>query len=537
MAMASVLDNENTTVTMDSSNKVANMLSMHSSLLQGACQENDKRLVTRLLHGIPTLRKQLTPASLLGAVATVRAGEGSIKDNDGDDGARGHLTRLIIQLLEPLAASRTDGVTLNWVHSPASEAYLALLTAIYFLQQQQQQKYRHKQETTVTTVISSSPPMAGLLEQAISRMEVLNVRALDPLIARAYYFLGRAHEMVGSLPTAHAYLMLAFRATRLRHDLETHATIYNLLLRTLLFQSSRYETAQQLVRQAPFPGISSDETGRGTGMGMEGEGRTSVSGANQARYHYYVAYLRALQAEYGPAEEHLQAALRKAPHGPLATGLLQAVHQLLVVVQLLRGEIPARALFRTPSLGPALHAYFSLTQAVQAGDTTRFQLILAAQEGRFVNDRTLPLVRRLHQNVLKAGLKRLAVAYSRLPLIDVAAKLGLPSVEDAAFVLMKALKENIIEGRVEWEGGEGHLASGARPVAYYTRQPQEALHERILRLDALHNESLRGMRFSSIDLKRATANVSGPTNKKDNNGGPATEAEMLEEYMDADDFM
>ena len=47
-----------------------------------------------------------------------------------------------------------------------------------------------------------------------------------------------------------------------------------------------------------------------------------------------------------------------------------------------------------------------------------------AHGGTFAADKTANLVARLRHNVIRAGLRRINLAYSRISLQDVAAKLG-----------------------------------------------------------------------------------------------------------------
>ncbi len=49
----------------------------------------------------------------------------------------------------------------------------------------------------------------------------------------------------------------------------------------------------------------------------------------------------------------------------------------------------------------------------------------------FRADRTHNLITRLHQNVIRIGLRRINLAYSRISLAELAAKLHLASAEDA----------------------------------------------------------------------------------------------------------
>jgi 26S proteasome regulatory subunit N3 len=88
----------------------------------------------------------------------------------------------------------------------------------------------------------------------------------------------------------------------------------------------------------------------------------------------------------------------------------------------------------------ALAPYFEITAAVRSGDLGAFGSAAARWEAALRSDSTLGLVTRLRHNVIRSGLRRVALAYSRISLEDVAARLGLPSVEDTESVVAKAIR-------------------------------------------------------------------------------------------------
>ena len=191
---------------------------------------------------------------------------------------------------------------------------------------------------------------------------------------------------------------------------------------------------------------------------------------------------------------------------------------------MLLGEVPDRNLFRHAMLEKSLQPYFYLTLAVRSGDLGRFQSVLAEYQSRFIKDKTYALIGRLHQNVLKIGLKRLNVAYSRIPLNEVCSKLCLPSVEDAEFVIMKAVKDEVIHVTINPNTRSMETHTIATP--YYTQEPQHVLHERIQQCQILYNESIKSMRFpDGIGKKRGEKEGEGLLN----------EMELLEEYMNGDE--
>lgn len=58
----------------------------------------------------------------------------------------------------------------------------------------------------------------------------------------------------------------------------------------------------------------------------------------------------------------------------------------------------------------------------------------------FKADKVHNLIVRLRHNVIRAGLRRISLAYSRISLADVATKLGLANVEDTECIVAKAIR-------------------------------------------------------------------------------------------------
>ena len=66
----------------------------------------------------------------------------------------------------------------------------------------------------------------------------------------------------------------------------------------------------------------------------------------------------------------------------------------MVVVQLLMGETPDRAVFREHGLRVALRPHFQLTQAVRVGDLALFNKVLANNAADFKRDASYSLILR-----------------------------------------------------------------------------------------------------------------------------------------------
>lgn len=137
-------------------------------------------------------------------------------------------------------------------------------------------------------------------------------------------------------------------------------------------------------------------------------------------------------------------ALRKAPQHT-ATGFKQALHKLNTVVELLLGEQPDRSVFRQASFKAALQPYFQLTQAIHAGDLSRFNDVLRVHGAQFSADKTYTLIIRLRHNVIKTGVRRISLSYSRISLTDITKKLQLDSTEDAEYIVAKVRIVNFLQ--------------------------------------------------------------------------------------------
>ncbi len=333
-------------------------------------------------------------------------------------------------------------------------------------------------------------------------------RTFDPLLARHYYFLTRCYELTGTLPSLHHFLMTGLRTAVLNHDTETEATIFNCILRLHLI-SGDFDAAATFLARSSFP--------------------CSAAFNNQlARFHFYRAQVRAHSQDYTGAAEDLSQTLRKAPTGQASRNFVLLATKFSIVVTLLRGSIPDRSVFDLHAR--ALQPYLQLTQAVRLGDLSHFNEVLATFSSCWSRDGTADLVPHLHGSVLRVGLGRLARSYLRISFADIRAKLGLNMEAEAKTLVIEALRQGIIEGCINEI--DGCFESKPAADVYSTRVPQEAFNGRAAVLQGLHNDAVRAMRFSS-----AQAAAVGKKPGDESEEHRPTEAELMEEFMDADEDM
>ena len=303
-----------------------------------------------------------------------------------------------------------------------------------------------------------------------------------PLSAKAYAFQARCNELRGNSSTTRASLLDKYRTACLRHDELGQATLINLLLRSYL-DANLYEQALKLITNCKeFPEAASNN--------------------QYVRYLYYVGRIQAVQLDYSEAHQKLSQALRKAPQ-KTARGFQIATQQLSCVVQLLMGDIPDRSCFGMTGQRDAMKPYLELTMAVRGGELAVFTTVLDKYSKAFENDRTLALVRRLRHSVIKTGLRKINVSYSKISLADICAKLHLENAEDAQYVCAKAIRDGVIDAVIDHD--DGTLKCKEVIDVYSTTQPQAAFHERISFCLDVRNDAVKSMRYPPDAYKKTSS--------------------------------
>ncbi|KAI9020509.1 proteasome regulatory subunit C-terminal-domain-containing protein [Hyaloraphidium curvatum] len=419
------------------------------TLIEKAVSTIESRFTTRALRNTASVRRRLSPEILSFAVSSLLPTDNTTRQ------------KLLAALEESKSDSMDTGgsaaqVTPPKQVSPESEVYLGLLVVICF----------HDSKK-----FNEGLRLSGDLIELTSS---LNRRTMDQLAARLYYYHARFFELLGKLSEVRGTLLAAHRTATLRRDEDCQATLMNLLLRNYLHYNL-YDQADKLVSKSVFP--------------------ESANNNQLARYMYYLGRIRAIQLDYTSSHRFLQQAIRKAPQNAATVGFLQTTHKLSIIVQLLMGEIPDRAIFRHPQLRKALVPYFHITQAVRVGDLAKFQDALTKNASVFQTDNTFKLILRLRHNVIKTGVRMISLSYSCISLRDICLKLQLDSEEDAEYIVAKAIRDGVIDASIDHE--KGYMKSRENVDVYSTNEPQTAFNSRIAFCLNLHNESVKAMRFPS----------------------------------------
>lgn len=341
----------------------------------------------------------------------------------------------------------------------------------------------------------------------VDYIATLNRRTVDEISARAFFYYSRSVELAGALSSIRARLLSAYRTAVLRHDAACQAMLLNLLLRNYIAYNL-YDQADKLISRAPFPETRSN---------------------NQlARNLFFTGRIKAIQLDYSLALWNLQQALRKAPQNS-ALGFRVTVQKFMVIVQLLTGVIPERAVFRQANMEKALLPYLEITKAVRVGDLTAFKAVTEASAAVFAKDQTTSLITRLRHNVIKTGLRKLNTSYSRISLKDVCHRLGLGSIENAEGVVAKAIHDGVIDAVIDHEGG--FVRSNENLDVYSTTEPADTYHTRVQFCLNIHNEAVRAMRFADKEDEET------PEQRRERLKEQEERLDKLEEEEDDDEML
>lgn len=437
------------------------------ALLEQAVSQFDARFTLRALRSISSIRKHLTADLLAQVIVETYTTSNSIASSliaaiGREDGFAVFGSKTEMDIDHPKEKSQTTAKSSAspTVKEPLPEVdiYLSILVQIHLYD------------------LKKIDLGSRFSTNLVNHLKTLNRRTLDALAAKVYFYYSLFYEQLSPLPpspsasivTIRPKLLAALRTSVLRKDQDTQATVTTLLLRNYV-SLSHITQADLLISHSKFPPAASN---------------------NQiARYLFYLGKIRAIQLAYTEAHEHLTSATQKSPVTPSAGGFYQAASKLLVVVELLMGDIPDRAVFRQPSLEAAMGPYLSLVQAVRVGKIEGFLNVVQAHNAIFRRDGSYTLILRLRQNVIKTGIRMMSLSYARISLRDICLKLDLESEQSAEYIVAKAIRDGVIEATLDHE--DGFMKSKESGDIYATREPGEAFHDRIRACLGLHDESVK----------------------------------------------
>lgn len=408
-------------------------------LLAKASNTFDNRYISKVLRGIGTLRKKISDdKTILESIISKVYGT-----------SRSYLNQFG-SIKESMDVDGDDIL-------PEVDLYIHLLVQIYYLDNKQYDE------------------LNSFNDEVIKLMQVYNRRTLDLIQAKIWFYISRTKELIDDLLTIRPVLTTFLKISSLRHDNETMGCIITLLLRNYIVTKD-FNQAINLIEKIQFPECSN-----------------SVS----CRYYYYLAKIHAIQLNYSIANEYCITAIRKSPQTKLSLGFLQSATKLNIIIELLMGDIPELKIFKTNQWN--FEPYFMVTKAVKNGDLKLFDHAIKTYRSDFINDDTLSLILRLHQNVIKTGIRLISLSYSKISLKDICIKLNLDSEQSTEYIIAKSIRDNVIEASINNE--KGFMKSKELLDIYSTKLPQTEFDSRINFCLELYNDLVKSMRYPSENLK------------------------------------
>ncbi|KFO52596.1 26S proteasome non-ATPase regulatory subunit 3, partial [Corvus brachyrhynchos] len=424
----------------------------HVKQLEKAVSGKEPRYVLRALRALPSTSRRLNPNVLHKAIHGFFTSNCTVRDF-----LLGFLEESMDTEAELQFRPRT-GKAASAPLLPEVETYLQLLLVIYLMNSK---RYPEAQKVS---------------DDLMQKISSQNRRALDLVVAKCYYYHSRIYEFLNKLDVVRSFLHARLRTATLRHDADGQATLLNLLLRNYLHYNL-YDQAEKLVSKSVFP--------------------EQANNNEWARYLYYTGRIKAIQLEYSEARRTMTNALRKAPQHT-AVGFKQTVHKLLIVVELLLGEIPDRLQFLQPcvrmiSLSYSRISLADIAQKLQLDSPEDAEFIVAkvpAQRAPSFWGPGVPTAP--HPAPSPTPLPAMPLGRRIPALCAVSRALG-DTPCPAPCPGSQAIRDGVIEASINHE--KGYVQSKEMIDIYSTREPQLAFHQRISFCLDIHNMSVKAMRF------------------------------------------
>ena len=248
---------------------------------------------------------------------------------------------------------------------------------------------------------------------------------------------------------------------------ETQVTLINCILRFYINNNS-YEQARNFLSKSKY---------------IE-----NVNVHEDARHLYYLGRINCVHMNYSEAFSNLVNCKRKAPSS--SNGFIATVEKLTMIVELLMGEIPDISKY---SKLPLIAPYIILLRAVKKGDLTEFKNVTEKFKSYFFNDQNYNLIQRLRLIVIKVGLRKINISYSRITIKDISEKLNLGSEKETKLVIMKAIRDGVFLAKIDYD--TGIVESEEITDIYSTFEPQKAFNRRIDFLNTIYNEAMKGIKY------------------------------------------
>ena len=276
-------------------------------------------------------------------------------------------------------------------------------------------------------------------------------------------------------------LQSAYRTSCIQLDEISQVTLINCIIRYYL-QNNAIEQARGFLSKIRY--------------------HENVSVYEDARYLFYIGKIEAIQMNYSDSFNHLTNSYRKSPD-KCAQGFKNTVNKLIIIVQLLMGEIPEASSILTVNQMKDFESfkpYLALIKAVKQGNLEYFAQVLNEYKNSFISDGNYTLAQRIRHVVIKAGLRKINLSYSRISIKDITEKLKLESEKETEYIVAKAIRDGVFLAKIDHDNG--YVQSMEINDIYSTFEPQKVYMSRIQFLNKIFMDAQQAMKYEVQEKKK-----------------------------------
>lgn len=158
--------------------------------------------------------------------------------------------------------------------------------------------------------------------------------------------------------------------------------------------------------------------------------------SERCKYTFYLGFIYLVRGDYSMAMKYLDESDILNTKQTLAL----LIKKCTIVCKLHLGDFSIFYPYQNQ-----LKPYFSLIGCVKRGDVKAFYLHLEDQQSEYLSNNLYFVVRRLLKNIVRVGLRKVAICYSRIQVADISDILGF----NVEFILYKAIKDGEVKGFVQ----------------------------------------------------------------------------------------
>ncbi|ADM11607.1 putative transcription-associated recombination protein [Encephalitozoon intestinalis ATCC 50506] len=163
-----------------------------------------------------------------------------------------------------------------------------------------------------------------------------------------------------------------------------------------------------------------------------------VTTSEQARYNYYNGIISMVEGDYESALKCFHTSIILSTNRDVILGAEKRV----ILCMLLNSDYNIPYSYR-----PSLKTYFELASVVKKAEIKKFEETLENNKNELMSQGLYFVARRLYQNVIQEGIRRISVIYSQISYADIGHLLDI-NPEEVEYLVKRTIRKGLIVGKV-----------------------------------------------------------------------------------------